>query len=75
MALLKKNILIDYRWSDYGLYPDDNFKPSVFFFKFLAMKIGHHTERKKKKPSLLSSMNIVNNKKIYDEEDDSIIYL
>jgi hypothetical protein len=53
---------INFEYDIYGLYPDDNFKPSVFFFKFLAMKIGHHSERKSKKKK--------DKKDKYDEDED-----
>jgi hypothetical protein len=57
---------INFDYEIYGLYPDDNLKPSAFFFKFLAMKLGHHSEKRNK-----------NNKKTHkdnkydDEEDES----
>lgn len=68
--LSKKRINFDYEV--YGYYPDDNFKPSVFFFKFLAMKIGHHSEKKKKLQASTKSRK--NDNKYDDDEDESNIY-
>lgn len=47
---------INFQFDEYGVYPDESFQPSIFFFKFLAMKPDLEKElidaRKKVPPKL-----------------------
>ena len=44
---------INFQFDEYGEYPDDDFQPSIFFFKFLANKPDYEKENseKGKKPT------------------------
>jgi hypothetical protein len=39
---------INFDYDEYGLYPDENFQPSVFFFKFLAPKSDFNDNKRPK---------------------------
>jgi len=39
---------INFDYEEYGLYPDENFQPSVFFFKFLAPKSDFNDNKRPK---------------------------
>ena len=39
---------INFQFEEYGNYPDDNFQPSIFFFKFLANKPDYEKENSEK---------------------------
>ena len=39
---------INFQFDEYGNYPDDTFQPSIFFFKFLAIKSDLEKENKEK---------------------------
>ena len=39
---------INFQFDEYGVYPDDSFQPSIFFFKFLANKPDYEKENSEK---------------------------
>jgi hypothetical protein len=58
-------VKINFDFDEYGKYPDRTFKPSAFFYKFLAAKENDYIDEKKKensnkKPSRRLRLNIPN---------------
>lgn len=44
---------INFESTQYGIYPDDTFQPSVYFWKFLCVRPEYETETKKKFKKLI----------------------
>ena len=49
---------INFQFDEYGEYPDDDFQPSIFFFKFLANKPDYEKENSEKGKKVTSKLKL-----------------
>ena len=49
---------INFQFDEYGEYPDDDFQPSIFFFKFLANKPDYEKENSEKGKKATSKLKL-----------------
>ena len=63
---------INFEFDEYAKYPDEQFQPSVFFFKFLAVKPDYEIEKKHKVKKL--SLNIPDTLVFNDSDVNFWIY-
>ena len=49
---------INFQFDEYGEYPDEDFQPSIFFFKFLANKPDYEKENSEKGKKVTSKLKL-----------------
>ena len=50
---------INFQFEEYGEYPNDDFQPSIYFFKFLAYKPDYEKENQEKRKACTSKLKLL----------------